>query len=102
MDVDTGEIMALREEVSQGRKRSAYFYFVLVLTVVFGAGTSALVSVKLNQRSERKLCAVVISADDQFREKPPPAGTATAAQAANFSELRMRLGCPPFTESESK
>jgi hypothetical protein len=95
VEVDTGEIQAIRAEISKDRRRDAYFYLVLVITMVLAGGTSAFVSVTLNHRSERKLCAVVINADDSYREREPvtPAGK---LQAANFSRLRHELGCPPY------
>jgi hypothetical protein len=58
------------------------------------SGASILVTVKLTERSERKLCAVVSSADDGYRTQPPPS-TAGKLQAHNIAELRKTLGCPP-------
>jgi hypothetical protein len=96
---DTAEIRQLREQVQNARKRSAYFYFVLIATIVCGIAASAIITVKLIERSERKLCAVVIEADDGYRRQPP--GTdAGRVQAANYARLRGELGCPPFEESE--
>lgn len=98
---DSGELQAVREEVRRSRVRGGYFYGVLILTVILAFGASTIITVKLIERSERKLCAVVIQADDGYRRVPPPS-PAGKVQAANMAHLRAELGCPPYTESESK
>ncbi len=86
---------AVRAEVRTSQRRSAYFYLVMIATVVLAAGISVLVSVKLNEQSERKLCAVVITADDGYHQQPPGT-TAGKTQAVNMARLRSELGCPPY------
>lgn len=76
-------------------RRNAYFWVVMVLTVVFSAGASIFVTVTLTQRSERKLCDVVIATDDNYH-RTPPSSPAGKTQAANFVKLRQQLGCPPY------
>ena len=94
-DPHTGEIQKIREESRAANRRGAYFWAVGIVTVVMAAGSSLGVSALLTQRSERKLCAVVITSDDTYRETPPttPVGK---KQAANFARLRDQLGCPPY------
>jgi hypothetical protein len=87
-------LRAAREEARKARRKDAYFYLVLVATFLLASGASILVTVKLTERSERKLCAVVSSADDGYRTQPPPS-TAGKLQAHNIAELRKTLGCPP-------
>lgn len=96
---DSGEIQKMREEARLALQRSAYFWFVMVATVVLAAGSSILISVVLTQRSERKLCAVVITSDDQWKQAPP-IGEAGKKQAENMSNLRRDLGCPPYKEQD--
>lgn len=96
---DSGELEAVREEVRRSRVRGGYFYLILIATVLLAFATSTIVTVKLIERSERKLCAVVIEADDAYHEAPPVT-KAGKVQAANYSRLRSELGCPPYKESE--
>lgn len=93
----TGEIQKVRAETAAVIRRGAYFWGVMILTAVLSAGSSVLASVVLTNRSERKLCAVVITSDDAYHRTPPstPIGR---DQAANFTRLRRELGCPPFKE----
>lgn len=93
----TGEIQKVRTETAAIVRRGAYFWLVMVATVIMAAGSSILASVVLTARSERKLCAVVITSDDAYHRTPPstPIGR---DQAANFTRLRRELGCPPFKE----
>lgn len=90
---DTEELEIIRTEVGTSLRRNAYFYLVMIATVLLAAGSSILVTVKLTERSERKLCAVVINADEGYRHAPPsqPAGI---EQAKNIHALRGKLGCP--------
>lgn len=91
----TGEIERVREEARVRGRLDAYRYFVAILTVLAAAGVSIGISVFLTHRSEQKLCAVVITSDDTYRTTPPttPVGK---VQAANFSRLRLELGCEPY------
>ena len=82
------------ERAREGLRRGAYFYLVLIATVLMAFGVSTIVTVRLIERSERKLCAVVISADEGFRQSPPPTA-AGRVQAEQYSRLRRELGCPP-------
>jgi hypothetical protein len=78
---------------AQSLRRNAYLLAVMLVTVLFAAASSILVSVILTNRSERKLCAVVITSDNTYRETPPTTPTGRV-QADNFSRLRRELGCP--------
>lgn len=91
----TGEIEKVQEETRQALRRGAYFWLVMVGTVVMAAGSSILASVILTTRSERKFCAVVISVDDGYRRTPPVTDPGRT-QAQIYSRLRSELGCPPY------
>lgn len=89
----------LREEVERRTKRGAYFWAVMVITSVVAGGGSFGLSAWNVRQSERKLCALVVSQDDNFHRTPPstPLGK---EQARNFANLRRAYGCPPYQEEE--
>jgi hypothetical protein len=91
----TGEIQKVREETQAYLRRGAYFWIIMVLTSVGSAGIAICVSTVNTHRSERKLCSVVVTSDDNYHRNRPvtPIGR---DQAANFSRLRRELGCPPY------
>ena len=89
-----------REELPHATtQRHAYFWLVMTATMVMSAGASIFVTVVLTDRSERKLCAVVIAADDSYHVHPPATPTGRS-QASNFAALRRSLGCPPYQETK--
>lgn len=92
---DTDEIAAVRTETQRALRRGAYFWAIMILTVVLSAGSSILATRILTDRSARKLCAVVILTDDNYRRNPPQS-VVLKQQAANFAKLRKELGCAPF------
>lgn len=94
---DSGEIQKVREETRQALRRGAYFYVVMVATVLMAAGVSLVAARQATKSSERKLCAVVITTDDAYHRMPVDRlSQAGKEQAANFSRLRQELGCAPY------
>ncbi len=105
MEIDTGEIQALRKEIGKDRRRGAYFYAVLILTAILAAGTSVLASVAVNRRSveretaarqatERAFCGIIVLLDDTYRRTPPPPGSTSAQLAKAVSVARAVNRCP--------
>ncbi len=92
---DTDEIAAVRAETKHALRRGGYFWGVMIVTVVLSAGSSMAVTRVLTDRSERKLCDVVILSDDNYRANPPQS-VVLKKQAENFVKLRRDLGCRPF------
>lgn len=97
----TGEIEKVRHEQRAGVKRSAYFYLVMIMTVILAAGSSMFVTVKLTERSERKLCDVVIGSMEEYR-RVPPTTEAGKNQAANWLRLSVKLGCVQQQATETE
>lgn len=95
----TGPTEQVRLDIRKSLRRDAYFYAVMVLTVVLAAGSSILVTVVLTHRSERKLCAVVINADEGYQRVPPQTRPGQE-QARNIHALRERLGCTSEGEQQ--
>lgn len=91
----SGEIQKVREEAITARRRGAYFWLVMVLSVTLGFASNIFVTAILNQRSERKFCAVVVNVDDGY-QRTPPTTAAGQQQAKIYSRLRSELGCPPY------
>lgn len=91
----SGEIEKVREETRAFLRRGAYFYIVMVLTVILAAGSSILVTQILTSRSERKFCDAIMSVDDGWHRSPPTTDPGRE-QAKIYSDLRGRLGCPPY------
>jgi hypothetical protein len=90
------------KEVEVGRirrQRGAYFWIIMVAYMVLAPAGAILVSRQISvqgtQRSEQKLCTVVITTDDAWR-KNPPASPSGKEQAENFHKLRRDLGCAPY------
>lgn len=91
----TGEIQKVREEAITARRRGAYFWLVMVITGILGFSSNIFVTAKLNERTERKFCAIVINIDNGYR-KVPPLTEPGREQARIYSNLRARLGCSPY------
>lgn len=94
-DAITGEIAAVRAEAVSAKRKADkgwYFWLVLVMTAVAGPGIAIGISVHNQHASEAKLCAVVTTANEAYRDTPPttPAGI---RQAANMEKLRDDLHC---------
>lgn len=97
----------VQEETLRTLKRDAYFWLVMVATVILGAGSSMLVSTEVNKRSverertarvasEQALCQVYVILDNVYAKTPPTteAGRDLAAAIAN---ARVVNHCPPRT-----
>jgi hypothetical protein len=90
------EIKALvHREIRPVLKRGAYFWLIMVLTAGLSGAGSIYVSAQNTKRTERKLCAVVVTTDDAYRRNPPQTRVGRE-QATNFTRLRNELGCPPY------
>lgn len=66
----------------------AYILIVSIITSLMSAGFSAWNT----KRSERKLCTVVVAADNAYRNNLPTTELGKE-QARNFAMLRNQLGC---------
>ena len=97
-----------RADVARAARRDAYFYIVVIATVILGFGASILTNVVINNRSlqrerearegsQRAFCAIIILLDDSYRAVPPatPSGKQLAAAIAS---ARVTDGCPPPKE----
>lgn len=93
--ITTEEIEKVRDEARGVLAKSAYVYLIGIVTVILAAGSSLLGTVLLTQRSEHKLCAIVILSDDAYHRTPPTSDLGKE-QARNFSDLRRSLGCKPY------
>ena len=93
----TGKVSAQARSERERRKHGAYFWVVMVAYMVAGPAFAIWISSEGTQRSERKLCTIVVSADNAYRMNPP-ATDVGRRQAENFSKLRRDLGCPPYKE----
>jgi hypothetical protein len=99
-DEITGEIKrVVASDAQRVVRKDAYFWVVMILTSLLGSGVSIYISRQGTEASERKLCKVVISADDRYRSAPP-SSTTIKTQAANMADLRKELGCPPYQNEE--
>ena len=92
-DVVDAKTTEAKEDARRRRGRGAYFWIIMVVYMVAGPAFAIWVSVENTHRSERKLCAVVVTGDDAYRQNPPvsPVGK---RQAANMARLRHDFGCP--------
>lgn len=102
MDAATsGEIKKIRETYRQDRRKGAYFWIVFVAWAVVSPALAILVSRQISidaarqatMESERKLCAIVVTADDGYRANPPSSDV-LKIQAANMADLRRQYHCP--------
>lgn len=93
------------EEIRAERRKDAYFWLIMVATVIFAAASSILVSVGVNQRSiereraarqasERAFCGIIILLDDSY-SRTPPATQAGKELAQAVSNARVINHCPP-------
>lgn len=84
---------AVREDARRRRARGAYFWIVMVAYMVAGPAFAIIVSVQNTHRSERKLCAVIVQADEAWKAAPPPSASGRE-QAAAMARLRRDYHCP--------
>jgi hypothetical protein len=95
------EIERVKSVYRRDRQRGAYFWIVFVAWAVVSPGLAILVSRQISidaarratEISERKLCDIVVTADDGYRRRPPTSET-LKAQAANMAKLRAEYHCP--------
>jgi hypothetical protein len=101
-EATSGEFEGIRATYRRDRRKGAYFWIVFVAWAIAAPGMAILVSRQISidaarqatMESERKLCAIVVTADDAYRAAPPASET-IKKQAANMAELRRQYHCPP-------
>lgn len=97
------------EVIRTEARKGAYFWLIMVATVVFASGGSILISVgiahRVNERSlareqtareasERAFCGIIILLDDSYN-RTPPATEAGRQLAKAVSNARIVNHCPP-------
>lgn len=93
------------EDVRASARKDAYFWLIMVVTVIFAAAGSILISVGVNHRSiereraarqatERAFCGIIILLDDSY-SKTPPATAAGRELARAVSNARAVNHCSP-------
>ena len=107
-DALQADLDAIRVEISRDRRRSAVFYFVLILTTILAAGTAVFVNVVLTQRTltqqeqtQRRqgeqtrlaTCLVVSTQQAIYRDPTVPTSNARAKALEAWNRLDDLLRC---------
>lgn len=88
------EVQRQRADASEAQRHSEWRWRIaMILTVIMASAGTLYISGERTRQSERKLCAIVTSMDESYRETPPSTA-AGRAMAVNLSDLRQQLGCP--------